>query len=90
MNKKLSYHFSDKQIHSVENTRLDLYKKSSGNVVNFLLNAEISVIRKGKRPELVNSLAYYLKEVGLTYRCSAVYTTCTYSGCNEINIRKVI
>lgn len=60
LNKKLSYHFSDEQIYSVANTRLGWYKRANGNVVNFLLNADILAIRKGERPGLVNPLKYYL------------------------------
>lgn len=61
LNKKLPYHFSDEQLYSVANTRLGLYKQANGNVVNFLLNADILAIRKEERPGLVNPLAYYLR-----------------------------
>lgn len=61
LNKKLPYKFSDEQIYSVANTRLGWYKRANGNVVNFLLNADILAIRKGSRPGLVNPLEYYLR-----------------------------
>lgn len=61
LNEKLPYHFSDEQLYSVANTRLGLYKQANGNVVNFLLNANILAIRKEERPGLVNPLAYYLR-----------------------------
>lgn len=61
LNKKLPYHFSDEQIYSVANTRLGVYKQANGNVVNFLLNAEVLAIRKEERPGLVNPLLYYLR-----------------------------
>jgi len=61
LNRKLPYHFSDEQIYSVANSRLGWYKRANGNVVNFLLNAEILAIRKGDRPGLVNPLSYYLR-----------------------------
>ena len=61
LNEKLPYHFSDEQIYSVANTRLGLYKQANGNVINFLLNADILAIRKEERPGLVNPLAYYLR-----------------------------
>ena len=61
LNEKLPYHFSDEQIYSVANTRLGLYRQANGNVVNFLLNADILAIRKEERPGLVNPLAYYLR-----------------------------
>lgn len=49
LNKKLPYHFSDEQIYSVTNTRLGLYRQANGNVINFLLNADILAIRKEER-----------------------------------------
>ena len=61
LNEKLPYHFSDEQLYSVANTRLGLYKQANGNVINFLLNADILAIRKEERPGLVNPLAYYLR-----------------------------
>ena len=80
LNRKLPYKFSDEQIHSVANSRLGLYKRAAGNVVNFLLNQDILAIRKGNRPGLVNPLDYYLRQFScnLTYKCSAVYETRTY------------
>ena len=60
LNKKLPYHFTDEQIYSVANSRLGLYKRATGNKVNFLLNADILAMRKGDRPGLVNPLKYYL------------------------------
>lgn len=61
LNRKLPYHFSDEQIYSVANSRLGWYKRANGNVVNFLLNADILAMRKGNRPGLVNPLGYYLR-----------------------------
>ena len=61
LNRKLPYKFSEEQIYSVANTRFGLYKQSNGNVVNFLLNADILAINKGERPGLVNPLKYYLR-----------------------------
>ena len=61
LNRKLPYKFSEEQIYSVANSRLGWYKRANGNVVNFLLNAEILAIRKGNRPGLVNPLEYYLR-----------------------------
>ena len=60
LNMKLPYHFTDEQIYSVANSRLGLYKRATGNKVNFLLNADILAMRKGDRPGLVNPLKYYL------------------------------
>ena len=61
LNRKLPYKFSEEQIYSVANTRFGLYKQSNGNVVNFLLNADILAKNKGERPGLVNPLEYYLR-----------------------------
>ena len=61
LNRKLPYHFSDERIFAVANTRQGLYKQSNGDVVNYLLSAEILAIRKGDRPGLVNPLEYYLR-----------------------------
>ena len=61
LNKKLPYKFSEEQIYAVANSRLGLYKRANGNVVNFLLNQDILAIRKGNRPGLVNPLKYYLR-----------------------------
>ena len=60
LNKKLPYHFTDEQIFSVANSRLGWYKRATGYIVSFLLNADILAIRKGDRPGLVNPLKYYL------------------------------
>ena len=60
LNRKLPYHFTDDQIHSVASSRLGWYKRATGNIVSFLLNADILAIRKGDRPGLVNPLRYYL------------------------------
>ena len=54
LNRKLPYKFSEEQIYSVANSRLGWYKQANGNVVNFLLNADILAINKRERPGLVN------------------------------------
>ena len=61
LNDKLPYHFTDEQIYAVANSRLGWYKRSTGWVSSFLLNADILAIRKGDRPGLVNPLEYYLR-----------------------------
>lgn len=61
LNRKLLYKFREEQIYSVANTRLGLYKQANGNVVNFLLNADILAINKEGIPGLVNPLEYYLR-----------------------------
>ena len=76
LNRKLPYKFSEEQIYSVANTRLGWYGRATGNVVNFLLNADILAINKRERPGLANPLEY--KVVELPYKCSAVYENRTY------------
>lgn len=61
LNRKLPYRFTDEQIHLVAGSRLGWYKRSTGNIVSFLLNTDILAIRKGDRPGLVNPLEYYLR-----------------------------
>lgn len=61
LNSKLPYCFSDEQIFSVANSRLGWYRRATGWVSSFLLNADILAIRKGNRPGLVNPLEYYLR-----------------------------
>lgn len=61
LNRKFPYKFSEEQIYSVANSRLGWYRWANGNVVNFLLNADILAINKRERPGLVNPLEYYLR-----------------------------
>ena len=61
LNRKLPYKFNEEQIYSVANSRLGWYRRATGNVVNFLLNADILAINKGERPGLGNPLKYYLR-----------------------------
>lgn len=61
LNEKLPYHFTEEQIYSVANSRLGWYRRATGWVSSFLLNADVLAIRKGNRPGLVNPLEYYLR-----------------------------
>lgn len=60
INKKFRYNFSDEDIHKVANSRLGWYKRSRGNVKNYLLNPKVLGIKKADRPGLVDPLEYYL------------------------------
>ena len=60
INKVLKYNFSKEDIHKTANTRLGWYKRSTGNVINFLLSPKVLGIRKADRPGLVDPLEYYL------------------------------
>jgi hypothetical protein len=61
LNSKLPYCFTDEQIYSVANSRLGWYRRATGWVSSFLLNADVLAKRKGDRPGLVNPLEYYLR-----------------------------
>ena len=52
--------FTLDDIFKCANSRLGWYRRSTGNVVNFLLSPTVLGIKKGDRPGLVNPLIYYL------------------------------
>lgn len=52
--------FRDEDIHKTANTRLGLYKRSAGNVINYLLSPKVFGIKKAERPGLIDPLEYYL------------------------------
>lgn len=54
INKALKCNFSDEDIHKTANTRLGWYKRSTGNVINFLLSPKVLGIKKADRPGLVD------------------------------------
>lgn len=60
INKALKCNFSKEDIHRTANTRLDWYKRSTGNVINFLLSPKVLGIKKADQPGLVDPLGYYL------------------------------
>ena len=60
INKALKCNFSDEDIRKVANARLEWYKRSSGQVVNFLLSPQVLEIKKADRPGLVDPLEYYI------------------------------
>ena len=60
INKALKCNFSDEDIRKVANARLEWYKRSSGQVVNFLLSPQVLGIKKADRPGLVDPLEYYI------------------------------
>ena len=53
--------FTHDDIFKCANSRLGWYRRSTGNVVNFLLSPTVLSIKKGDRPGLVNPLIYYLE-----------------------------
>lgn len=60
INKVFRCNFSDEDIHKTANTRLGLYKRCTGNVINYLLSPKVLGIKKAERPGLVDPLEYYL------------------------------
>lgn len=53
--------FMHDDIFKCANSRLGWYRRSTGNIVNFLLSPTVLGIKKGDRPGLVNPLIYYLE-----------------------------
>lgn len=53
--------FTHDDIFKCANSRLGWYRRSTGNIVNFILSPTILGIKKGDRPGLVNPLIYYLE-----------------------------
>ena len=53
--------FTHDDIFKCANSRLGWYRRSTGNIVNFLLSPTVLCIKKGDRPGLVNPLIYYLE-----------------------------
>lgn len=61
LNKTCRCNFTHEDIFKCANSRLGWYRRSSGNIVNFLLSPIVLGIEKGDRPGLVNPLIYYLE-----------------------------
>lgn len=53
--------FTHDDIFKCANSRLGWYRRSTGNIVNFLLSPTALGIKKGDRPGLVNPFIYYLE-----------------------------
>ena len=62
MNRKFKHGFSDEDIYKVANSRLGLYARANGDVVNYILNPTILSYTNKKKgiTGLVNPLDYYL------------------------------
>ena len=62
MNRKFNIGFSDEDIYKVANSRLGLYARANGDVVNYILNPTILSFTNKKKgiTGLVNPLDYYL------------------------------
>ena len=61
LNKACRSNLTHEDIFKCANSRLGWYRRSCGNIVNFLLSPTVLGIKKGDRPGLVNPLIYYLE-----------------------------
>lgn len=61
LNKACRSNLTHEDIFKCANSRLGWYRRSYGNIVNFLLSPIVLGIEKGDRPGLVNPLIYYLE-----------------------------
>ena len=61
LNKACRSNLTHEDIFKCANSRLGWYRRSAGNIVNFLLSPTVLGIKKGDRPGLVNPLDYYLE-----------------------------
>ena len=57
------FNFTHEDIVKCAYARLGWYRRSTGNVVSFILSPNYLSIKKGDRPGLVNPLDYYLKNL---------------------------
>lgn len=62
LNKKLKANYNDNDIFKAANSRLGLYKKANGDVVNFLISPKLLETKTKDRPGLVNPSEYYLSK----------------------------
>ena len=65
LNRKYKNGFSHEDIFKVANSRLGWYKRSSMNVVNFIISKELLETKIKDGAGLLNPLSYYLREVGI-------------------------
>lgn len=65
LNRKYKKGFSNEDIFKVANSRLGWYKRSSMNVVNFIISKELLETKIKDGAGLLNPLSYYLREVGI-------------------------
>ena len=65
LNRKYKHGFSHEDIFKVANSRLGWYKRSSMNVVNFIISKELLETKIKDGVGLLNPLSYYLRKVGI-------------------------
>lgn len=61
LNARFKCGFGHEDLWKVANSRLGLYRRSTGNVISFLLSPEVLALKNGDRPGLVDPLKYYLR-----------------------------
>ncbi|MDK2966181.1 hypothetical protein [Lacrimispora sp.] len=64
-NRKYKNGFNEESIFKVANSRLGWYKRSSMDVVNYILNPELLETKIKDGAGLLNPLNYYLRKVGI-------------------------
>ncbi len=67
LNKACRSNFTHEDIFKCANSRLGWYRRSTGNIVNFLLSPIVLGIKKGDRPGLVNPLFTILRFFVILY-----------------------
>ncbi|WP_277405982.1 group II intron reverse transcriptase/maturase [Lacrimispora xylanisolvens] len=65
LNRKYKNGFNNENIYKVANSRLGWYKRSSMDVVNYILNPELLETKIKDGAGLLNPLNYYLRKVGI-------------------------
>lgn len=65
INRRYKNGFEHEDIHKVANSRLGWYKRSSMDVVNFILNPKLLETKVKDRVGLLNPLNYYLRDAGI-------------------------
>ena len=63
LNKLFKCNIVDEDIYKVANSRLGWYKRSNGDVVNYLISPKVLAKKTKSRPALVDPLQYYLSSL---------------------------
>ena len=63
LNKRFRCKLENEDIFKVANSRLGWFKRSTGNVVNYLLSPKVLAMKTKSRPGLVDPLEYYLSSL---------------------------
>ena len=63
LNKLFKCNIVDEDIYKVANSRLGWYKRSNGDVVNYLISPKVLAKKTKSRPGLVDPLQYYLSSL---------------------------